>query len=179
MSVETPHYVAFSVRGLALDPSNQAPILLLQDHAGRVLLPIWIGPAEAGAIAARLEPPEDYPRPMTHDLLQKCVAALEAEVLGVDIRALNEGTFYADLRLRRADGHELVLDCRPSDAIALALRVSAPIRVAAPVLEAAVPIPQSEQEARSAVVATDEVSRARLLESLADLDPEDFGQYEM
>lgn len=175
-------FVPVKVRGLALDPDSRLPILLLQDHGGRVLLPIWIGAFEAGAIATRLEG-RDFPRPMTHDLLKNVIEALGAEVTRVDIRALQEGTFFADLYVRRADGHELRLDCRPSDAVALAVRVGAPLRAAAQVLEAAQPMPAEEagegKQAPAPVSADDEEARQRLLDQLAEMDPEDFGDYEM
>ncbi|MCB9538043.1 MAG: bifunctional nuclease family protein [Myxococcales bacterium] len=180
-------YVTFTVRGLALDPDSRLPILLLQDPGGRVLLPIWIGAFEAGAIATRLEG-RTFPRPMTHDLLFNVVTALGAEVLHLDIRALKGGTFYGSLHLRAADGRRHAIDCRPSDGVAVAVRAEAPIRVAADVLEAAQPLQEEGQGAdeeggeapRVAFVAAgDEAARARLAEQLADMDPEDFGKYEM
>lgn len=179
-------YVTFTVRGLAVDPDSRLPILLLQDPGGRVLLPIWIGAFEAGAIATRLEG-RTLPRPMTHDLLFNIVTALGAEVLHLDIRALKGGTFYGNLHLRAADGRRHAIDCRPSDGVAVAVRADAPIRVAADVLEAARPLDAEEPGAGEAdeaprvafVAAGDEAARARLAEQLADMDPEDFGEYEM
>lgn len=185
MSDSDVRYVEFTVRGLALDPQSNLPILLLQDHGQRVVLPIWIGVAEAGAIAAELEG-HTLPRPMTHDLLRTTIEALDAQVVRVDVRALIEGTFYANLFLRNAAGDEVVVDCRPSDAIALAVRVRVPIRVAGPVLEAAQPMNIEEEDATAEgeegtpmANADDEAGREKLLEALGQMDPEDFGKYKM
>lgn len=179
---DSTSYVPVKVRGLAIDPNSRLPILLLQDHGGRVLLPIWIGAFEAGAIATRLED-RSFPRPMTHDLLQKAIEALGGRVVRVDIRALEKGTFFADLHLETAAGEAVRIDCRPSDAVALAVRAEAPIRAAAKVLEAAQPMPSDEDDEEAhpqqvVVPADDEEARARLAEQLAKMDPDDF-DYEM
>lgn len=175
-------YVEFTIRGVAIDARNQAPVLLLQDAGRRLLLPIWIGPYEATAILGHLEGrvPE---RPMTHDLMMKIVGALEADVVGVDIRAIDGGTFLANLRLVTAAGAEVVLDCRPSDAIALAVRARAAIRVEAAVLDAAQPLeetaqPDPEAGAGLFVADDDAEGRARLAALLEDMEPEDFGEFE-
>lgn len=180
MSESDDSYVPFTIRGIGLDPESKTPVLLLQDHAARLLLPIWIGPFEAGAIANALEG-RAPPRPMTHDLLVRLMTALGAKVTGVDVRALEEGTFYANLHLESSDGEAMVVDCRPSDAVAIAVRVDAPVRVEASVLRVAHPLPQEEREAaegRLVVAADDEDARARLSEQLADMAPDDFGKYE-
>lgn len=192
-------FVAFTIRGLALDPSNRSPILLLQDTGRRLLLPIWIGPYEATAILSQLEGRVPT-RPMTHDLLATLVETLDAEVIGVDIRALDEGTFYADLRLRTPEAPELRIDCRPSDGIAIAVRTHGEIRVEAAVLDAAQPLEDflaadgsaapdraaddapDAQERRAPTglfVADDDTEgRARLSALLEDMEPEDFGEFE-
>lgn len=178
-------FVEFTIRGLALDPESSVPILLLQDRGGRMILPIWIGAFEAGAIAMHLEG-RRFPRPMTHDLLHAVVEALRARVVRLDIRALEQGTFLGSLVLVDADGREHVVDCRPSDGVALAVRADAPVRVAAAVLEAARLIPEEDQLApdagqpRTMILETeDDAARARLADQLADLAPEDFGKYRM
>lgn len=189
-------FVDFTIRGLALDPRNRSPILLLQDTGRQLLLPIWIGPYEATAILSRLEGrvPE---RPMTHDLALTLVETLDAEVLGVDIRAIEEGTFLADLRLRAGGHRELRIDCRPSDAIAIGVRAGAPIRVEASVLAAAQPldeflagavsevegegppVPSDAPRAGPLFVADDDTEgRARLSALLEAMDREDFGEFE-
>lgn len=193
-------FVAFTIRGLALDPSNRSPILLLQDDGERLLLPIWIGSYEATAILSQLEGRVPA-RPMTHDLTVTLVETLGAEVIGVDIRALRDGTFYADLRLRTDDVPELRIDCRPSDGIAIAVRSRGTIRVEAAVLDAAQPLEDffgadaskaADSETGDATdgagdrraptglfVADDDTEgRARLSALLEDMEPEDFGEFE-
>lgn len=178
-------YLDFHVRGLAIDPRSNTPILLLQDHAGRVLLPIWIGENEARAIAEGVEGIRP-PRPQTHDLLRTVLDTLGAEVVRVDVRALSNGTFFADLVIRDADGRERVIDARPSDSVALAVRFDAPIRVASEVLQSAHAVPTDDSgeasEAEEAVpiaTADDEESRQRLADLFEDMTPEDFGKYKM
>lgn len=127
------------VFGLAVDEKAQSPVVILKDEARDLALPIWVGPVEAMAISLALNAVET-PRPMTHDLLGRVVEALSATLAAVEVVALREGTFFAELVLRRAvaDGDEtLRVDCRPSDAIALAARLGVPIFVAESVLDEA------------------------------------------
>jgi bifunctional DNase/RNase len=179
------NYLDFTVKGFVPDAESGQPILLLHDETGRFLLPIWIGVPEAGAIACVLQG-QALPRPMTHDLLAAAIAALGGKVERVDVRGIDEGTFLADLCLRDANGDVRILDCRPSDAIALALRCDAPIRVAASVLEAAQPLTSEEtadeaataaETGLSVVSADDPEARARLSEALARLSPDAFGKF--
>ncbi|MGH2405350.1 MAG: bifunctional nuclease family protein, partial [bacterium] len=114
------------VRRVALDQQNN-PVVLLVDDDETVALPIWIGQAEAMAIAMRLQSVQP-PRPMTHDLLQAVLEQLSATVTRVVISDVKDATYYAEIHLSR-NGTSLVIDSRPSDAIALALRVEAPIFV--------------------------------------------------
>lgn len=127
--------VTMTIFGLALEEKGQAPLILLQDEGKERVLPIWIGAAEAMSISMALND-VPFPRPMTHDLLVNTVEALGASLNSVEITAITEGTFYAELILT-ADGKELRIDCRPSDGVALAVRVDAEIRVAEQVLETA------------------------------------------
>ena len=177
------HYLTFTVQGFVPDAESGQPILVLQDEGGRFLLPIWIGVPEAGAIACSLQG-QVLPRPMTHDLLSSVVRALGGEVLRVEIRGIDSGTFLADLCLRDATGQDRTIDCRPSDAIALAVRTGAMIRVASSVLEAAQPLHADEAAAPSgtdgglSVVAADDAEGcARLALALERLSPEDFGKF--
>jgi bifunctional DNase/RNase len=112
------------VEGVAVDRENQ-PVVVLRDLSGKHELPIWIGPAEAVAISVELEGRKP-PRPMTHDLIRNILAELQVGLAQVVITDLREKTYYARLILR-TNGHERAIDCRPSDAIALALRAGAPI----------------------------------------------------
>ena len=123
------------VFGLALDEDSQVPVLVLKDKDEKVVLPIWIGAMEAMAISLSLNN-VSLPRPMTHDLLLLAVKNLEAEILRVEVVALKEGTYYAEIEMLQ-NGKKKRIDSRPSDAIALALRAEAPIFVSKEVLEQA------------------------------------------
>lgn len=156
--------VLMSVADLLIDDNTKAPVVVLQDASGRVKLPIFIGLMEASAIAAVREGIE-LPRPMTHDLLAALLEGLDGTLEKVEITALRERTFYALLHVRKDDAMRLI-DCRPSDGLALALRVGAPISVSEDVIaEAGVYDSPSEEE--------------RYKDLLEQLDPDDFGKYEM
>ena len=122
-------FVEMKVRGLALDPVSNMPIIILRDEEEKRSLPIWVGIFEANAIALELEKIAT-PRPMTHDLIKNILESIEAQVVKVVVTDLKENTFFAVLHLRLGTA-EYTVDSRPSDAIALALRVAAPIYVAA------------------------------------------------
>jgi hypothetical protein len=121
-----------TVRGLALDPVTNAPIVILKAEGGTRLLPIWIGLFEANAIAIEMEKIV-APRPMTHDLLKNMIEILDTRMERMVVDNLQENTFFASIYLR-TNGREHRLDARPSDAIALALRTGAPIFVTDDVL---------------------------------------------
>jgi bifunctional DNase/RNase len=159
--------VLLEIKGLMLDPSSKTPIVLLHDVTGDTFLPIWIGVFEANAIALSIEGIQP-PRPMTHDLLFTACALLGAEVEKVTICDLKGSTFYAMIFLR-GPGGEHVLDARPSDAIALALRAEAPIYAHRSVLDGA-----QSSEFNSQL--TDDERLKKWLEEARD---EDFGDYEM
>ena len=134
MDKEKQTQIEVKVNFLSIDRSTGAPIVVLKEKdsdLNRVLL-IWIGESEAAAIQMHLEKME-LPRPMTHDLLKIMIETLGAQVTGVCVRAVEESTFYAHVVLQ-VEGDEIEIDCRPSDAIALALRCEAPIYVAEKVL---------------------------------------------
>jgi len=114
------------VRRVALDQQNN-PVVLLVDEEESIALPIWIGQAEAMAIAMRLQGVQP-PRPMTHDLLQTVLEQLSTTVVRIVVSDVREATYFAEIHLAR-NGTALVIDARPSDAIALALRTDAPIFV--------------------------------------------------
>ena len=155
------------VKRLMLDPNSNLPIVILGDATGARLLPIWIGLFEANAIAMRLEA-IDSPRPMTHDIFAHTLTELAVTVERVEICDLRENTFFANLHISRA-GESSSLDSRPSDAIALALRMGAPIFVLPKVLAKA-----QTAEARAAL--PDEEKIRAWLEQAG---PEDLGDYEM
>jgi bifunctional DNase/RNase len=120
--------VAVEVVTVTLDPASQAPVVLLRDPETGQVLPIWVGLPEAQAITRALHG-LTTPRPMTHDLLATLVRDLSAEVTEVQVHELRGETFHGRIRLRVRGGRMHDLDSRPSDAMALALRVGAPIRV--------------------------------------------------
>jgi bifunctional DNase/RNase len=150
-------------RGLIIDPVQNVPIVILRDEANQRALPIWVGPVEANAIALQIENLAP-PRPMTHDLLRQILVEFGATLSRVVIADLRNGTFYAYLELMR-DGEALFIDARPSDAIALSLRMKAPIFVNSRVLD----------QAKSLEVSTDEANREQLQRWLESLDPDDMG----
>jgi hypothetical protein len=113
------------VAGLAVDPVSKVPIVVLKERDGERAFPIWIGPAEASAIATRLEGIK-LPRPLTHDLLAGTIGELGGQVVEIEVTALKGSTFFAVIRVEHGGG-QLELDSRPSDAIALALRTGAQI----------------------------------------------------
>ncbi|HXF37683.1 MAG TPA: bifunctional nuclease family protein [Actinomycetota bacterium] len=144
-------------------PSNQ-PIVLLKERGGERYLPIWIGAAEAAAIALALQGVAT-PRPMTHDLLKNILEEMSVRVQRIVITELRDGTFYAVISMQR-DGESYEVSSRPSDAIALAVRIQAPIYANEEVLaEASILIPDGAEE-------EEEVERFR--EFLENVNPEDF-----
>jgi bifunctional DNase/RNase len=151
------------IKGLMIDPVTNMPIVILRDEAGQRTLPIWVGPVEANAIALQIENVAP-PRPMTHDLLRQVLTDLGATVSRVIISDLQGGTFFAYLQLDRS-GEMFYIDARPSDALALSLRVKAPVFVETSVLD----------QARTVDVSTENADRERLQRWLESLDPDDMG----
>ncbi|NPV70964.1 MAG: bifunctional nuclease family protein [Firmicutes bacterium] len=132
--------VRVTVEKVGLDVETDQAIVLLKDVEGKMVLPIWIGPAEASAIALALQGLK-APRPLTCDLLKLVLDSLETRMAMAMVHDLRDETFFAQLVLEKG-GQTYEIDARPSDAIALALRFDAPIYVAEPVLEqAGVPAP--------------------------------------
>src|SRR6202007_87042 len=119
--------VEMKIRGLMMDPVTNMPIVVLKDVQGQAILPIWVGVYEANAIALEIEKVQT-PRPMTHDLLKNVLLGLEVRVQKIVVNDLRDDTFYALICVER-DGQTMTIDSRPSDALALALRVDCPIYV--------------------------------------------------
>ena len=155
------------IKGLMLDPASNTPIVILREPESERFLPIWIGLLEAQAIALEIEGVES-PRPMTHDLLRSSVLQLGGNVQRIVITELRENTFYAEIHVAR-NGDAVVLDSRPSDAIALALRTEAPVFVMPDVLD----------KAKAAKLDESQSEEERLREWLEQARPEDLGKYEM
>jgi bifunctional DNase/RNase len=160
-------FVEMTVKGLTLDPLTNMPIVILKDMDDKRVLPIWIGLFEANAIALELEK-IPTPRPMTHDLIRDIISGLDAAVSKIVVNDLKNNTFYAVIHLS-LNGSNIVIDSRPSDAIALALRIGAPIYVSTEVVNKAKSIDMSEESEDS----------DQLKEWLENLKPEDFGKYQM
>src|SRR6201998_4862927 len=159
--------VEMKSRGLMMYPVTNMPIVVLKDCNGTAILPIWVGIYEANAIALEIEKVAT-PRPMTHDLIRNLLFGLDAGVKKVVVSDLKEDTFYAVIWLER-DGELISVDSRPSDALAIALRLDCPIYVADSVLKT------SKNVAAVAEVGNNEELR-RWLENLND---EDLGRYKM
>jgi bifunctional DNase/RNase len=160
-------FVEMTVKGLTLDPLTNMPIVILKDLEDKHVLPIWIGLFEANAIALELEK-ITTPRPMTHDLIRDIITGMNATVTKIIVNDLKNNTFYAVIHLS-LDGNNIVIDSRPSDAIALALRIGAPIYVSTEVVN----------KARSIDMTKESEDTDQLKEWLENLKPEDFGKYQM
>jgi bifunctional DNase/RNase len=159
--------VKMEIKGLLMDPVSNMPVVVLRDAANGVFLPIWVGIFEANAIALQMEK-ISTPRPMTHDLLKNLLSELETKVERIVINDLKDNTFFARIHLLRGDTRWNV-DSRPSDAIALALRVDAEIFVEEDVLE----------KSKSLRPEGDEGDPDRLKKWLEEVNPEDLGKYQM
>ena len=164
--------IQMSVGGLTLDPVTKTPIVILKDTDNKLNLPIWIGLLEATAMATEIEGIK-MARPMTHDLLKNILGEVGCSVDSVEINELKENTYYALVHIN-IGGRELVVDSRPSDAIALALRTKSPIYVAKAVLEASSVLQQSEEAKEAAVENVSNVSKEKWAEILEKMAPEDF-----
>jgi len=165
-------FIEMKVSRLTMDPITNTPIVILKDLEEKRAIPIWIGIFEASAIATEIEK-ITFSRPMTHDLLNEILKLLKAEVIRVEIHDLRNNTFFANLHLR-LHGEPIVVDARPSDAIAIALRAGAPIFVEDRVID----------KSRNVDIGTkmadlDKLKKEKLAEFLENLSPEDFGKYKM
>jgi bifunctional DNase/RNase len=162
--------IAVRVAHLGLDRSSSSPVVVLQEQEGRRVLPIWIGPAEASAIAMELGGVK-FARPLTHDLLKQVIVGLGGELRKVVISAVKDSTYFAELHIHR-DGHDVFqVDARPSDSIALALRLRAPIFAAEGLLELVPP------DALESPAEQEGLDADALKSYLQNLDPEDFGKF--
>ena len=155
------------IRGLMMDPVSNMPIVVLKDVNSETVLPIWVGVYEANAIALEIEK-VTTPRPMTHDLIKNVLVGLDTRVHKVVVSELKEDTFYAVIWLER-DGHIISVDSRPSDALAIALRLDCPIFVDDEVLKSS----------KLAASMSERVSGEELRKWLEGLNDEDLGRYKM
>jgi uncharacterized protein len=137
--------IEVKIRGLMMDPNSGTPIVILKDVNSDTMLPIWVGAYEANAIALEIEKIAPQ-RPMTHDLLRNLIVEMGAQVERVVVTELRDNTFFAIIEMRNSEGEKLLLDSRPSDAIALALRADCPIYVNDEVIRASQSVSGGEEE---------------------------------
>jgi len=159
--------VEMKIRGLMMDPTTNMPIVILKDVSSNTVLPIWVGIYEANAIALEIEK-VSTPRPMTHDLLKSVLLGLHTGVRKVVVSELKDDTFYALIWLER-EGEMISVDSRPSDALALALRLDCPIFVDDMVLKSS----------KLTATVSDKVNTDELRRWLENLNDEDMGRYKM
>jgi len=164
--------IEMKIAGITIDPITSTPIVILKDIEEKKAVPIWIGLFEASAIATQLEN-ITFSRPMTHDLLADVLKAFNAKVLRIEINQLKNNTFFADIHVLR-DGVILVIDARPSDAIAVALRTEAPIFVEETVIEQSRNVDHGPKSSDF-----DRDKEENLKEFLENLSPDEFGKYKM
>ena len=164
--------IKMKVAGLTIDPLTNTPIVILKDLDEKKAIPIWIGLFEASAIATELEK-ITFSRPMTHDLIFELLRTLGVEVIKIEIHDLRNNTFFANIHLLK-DNETLIVDSRPSDAIALALRASAEIFVDEKVIEKSRNVDFGKK-----ITDIDNLKDEKLKEFLENLSPEDFGKYKM
>lgn len=150
-----------------MDPLSNSPIVVLKDVSGEGVLPIWVGIYEANAIALEIEK-VNTPRPMTHDLIKNVLLGLEARVHKVVVSELRDDTFFAVIWMER-EGRIISVDSRPSDALALALRVDCPIFVEEGVLK----------NSKLAAAVSDKSSSEEMRKWLEGLNDDDLGRYKM
>ena len=167
-------WLEMKVKQLALDPLSNMPMIVLRDEEDKRSLPIWVGLAEANAIALELEK-ISHARPMTHDLIRNILESVGARVSKVVVNDLKENTFYAVIHLRLG-ANDLTVDSRPSDAIALALRVDAPIYVDEEVLNKAESVEVKVAKEPESTGKPDDP--ARIKEWLESIKPGDFDKPE-
>ena len=159
--------VEMKIRGLMMDPVTNMPIVVLKDLNGNTILPIWVGIYEANAIALEIEK-VSTPRPMTHDLIKTLLLGLGTGIRKVVVSELKDDTFYAVIWLDK-DGELISVDSRPSDALALALRLDCPIFVEDAVLKSS----------KATTSVSDKVNNEELRRWLEGLNDEDLGRYKM
>ncbi len=159
--------VEMKIRGLMMDPLTNMPIVILKDSDGSSVLPIWVGIYEANAIALEIEK-VTTPRPMTHDLIRNLLLGLETRVHKVVVNDLKDDTFYALIWIEK-EGQIISIDSRPSDALALALRVDCPIFVEDEVLK----------NSKVASAASEKVNNEELRRWLENLNDDETGRYKM
>lgn len=161
-----PQMIEVTVSGLGINGSSNSPVVILKEKTGTRVLPIWIGHNEASAIAMELAGVK-FKRPLTHDLLKMMLVALNADLMKVVISELKDNTYYAHLYLRQGK-NSVSIDARPSDSIALALRMKAPIFTVDTLL--------TDTDVQ---VSKQEYDPEQLRDQLRRMSPEDFGKFSL
>lgn len=156
-----------TVSDIGLDRNTNSPVVILRERGGARILPIWIGAAEANAIAMELKGVKAQ-RPLTHDLLKQIIVGLGGDLRRVVISSVKENTYFAELLIHR-DDHVFQVDARPSDSIALALRLNAPIFTSDQLLD--------ESGLQTDEPPPDPLDAVKLKEYLEKMDPQDFGKF--
>ncbi len=164
--------IEMKVFGLTIDPVTNTPIVILKDKDEKKVIPIWIGLFEASAIATELEK-ITFSRPMTHDLINEILRTVNVIVSRIEISDLKNNTFFANIYLQK-DGVTFVVDARPSDAIAIAMRTNSPIFVDEKVISKS-----RDVDFGTKITDLDNFKKEKLREFLENLSPEDFGKYKM
>ena len=169
--------VEVSVAHLGVERSTNTPIVVLKEKGGARVIPIYIGHTEANAIAMELADVK-FERPLTHDLLQQVIVGLGATLSRVVVTRVEKSTYFAELELRRED-HVIQIDARPSDSIAIALRLKAPIYTSEELLEVPITDQGTAQETPSESFDAEKLKHdsESLKRYLENLDPEDFGKF--
>ncbi len=165
------------VARLGLDSTTQSYVLVLQEKGGTRLLPIWIGQPEAESIVMQIHSIKRV-RPLTHDLCKNLILGLGGSLRRVQITRVEKNTYYAELHINRGD-NVVQIDARPSDSIAIALRLSAPIFASEALLSSIEVEDQSDESSAPAMSEEGELSADQLKEYLENLRPEDFGKFNL
>ncbi|MHB9030448.1 MAG: bifunctional nuclease family protein [Candidatus Latescibacterota bacterium] len=174
------------VSGLAFDTVSNAPVVLLKEREGDRALPIWIGPNEAGVIALELSGMA-YRRPLTHDLLKSVLNGFNARLQKVVVSSLQENTFFAKFYIQASENEIIEIDARPSDSIAMALKMDAPIFISEELgdslIELTADSDDEETDEEEFEGETDEETdfsaQMELRKRLRNIKPEDFGNYNL
>ena len=178
------------VSGLAFDTVSNAPVVLLKELTGERVLPIWIGPNEAGVIALELSG-MSYNRPLTHDLLKSILNGFNAELQNIVVSSLKDNTFYAKFYIQASENEIIEIDARPSDSIAMALKMNAPIYVSEELEDSFIEFSTDTDEEEEEDEEFDEegegaiediesfTAQLDLRRRLRNIKPEDFGNYNL
>ena len=163
------------VSGLAFDTLSNAPVVLLQERNGKRILPIWIGPNEAGAIALELSGIA-YRRPLTHDLLKSILKGFNANLQKIVVSSLQENTFFAKFYIQASENEIIEIDARPSDSIAMALKMKAPIYISEELGDSMIEL---SQDSNNPDDEDESMHLTDLKKRLRNINPEDFGDFNL